>query len=40
MSSGDFFNHQDAPKPVVQIGQAGQQGQVELSDLILSIKGP
>jgi glucan 1,3-beta-glucosidase len=40
MSSGDFFNHQDAPKPVVQVGQAGQQGQVELSDLILSTQGP
>jgi glucan 1,3-beta-glucosidase len=39
MSSGDFFN-MDAPKPVVQVGQSGEQGQVELSDLILSTQGP
>lgn len=40
MSSGDFFNNMDAPKPVIQVGQAGDQGQVELSDLILSTQGP
>lgn len=40
LSSGDFFNNIDAPKPVVQVGQAGEQGQVELSDLILSTQGP
>jgi glucan 1,3-beta-glucosidase len=40
MSSGDFFNNIDEPKPVVQVGQAGEQGQVELSDLILSTQGP
>ncbi|KAJ5379950.1 uncharacterized protein N7496_002378 [Penicillium cataractarum] len=40
MSSGDFFNNMDSPKPVIQVGQAGDQGQVELSDLILSTQGP
>lgn len=39
MSSGEFFNNQDEPKPVIQVGQAGQQGHVELSDLIISTQG-
>lgn len=39
LSSGEFFNNQDEPKPVIQIGQTGQQGHVELSDLIISTQG-
>lgn len=40
MSSGDFLSHQDAPKPVVQVAQAAQQGQAELPYFIPSTRGP
>ena len=39
LSSGAFFNNKNAPKPVIQVGQAGQQGHVELSDFIISTQG-
>ena len=34
MSSGSFFNSMSSPKPVVQVGTAGQTGQVEWSDMM------
>lgn len=34
MSSGSFFNDMNNPKPVVQIGQPGQTGQFEWSDMM------
>ncbi|KAL9116255.1 MAG: hypothetical protein Q9227_000626 [Pyrenula ochraceoflavens] len=40
MASGDFFGDQSNPKPVFQIGQAGDTGSVEISDLIFETKGP
>ena len=39
MSSGSFFNDMNNPKPVVKVGNAGQSGQVEWSDMIVSTQG-
>ncbi|CAM1501446.1 Fc.00g034300.m01.CDS01 [Cosmosporella sp. VM-42] len=39
MSSGSFFNDMNNPKPVVQVGTAGQTGQVEWSDMIVTTQG-
>lgn len=40
MSSGSYFNEMDNPKPVVKVGNAGETGQVEWSDMIVSTQGP
>ena len=40
MASGDFFSNQASPQPVFQIGQAGDTGSVEISDLIFTNLGP
>jgi glucan 1,3-beta-glucosidase len=39
LSAGGYFNDINAPKAVVQVAQPGEQGVVELSDLILSTQG-
>ncbi|KAI0444240.1 glycoside hydrolase family 55 protein [Xylaria telfairii] len=39
MSSGSFFNNVSSPKPVVQVGNAGDSGVVEWSDMMVSTKG-
>ncbi|KAL2801663.1 hypothetical protein BJX63DRAFT_438602 [Aspergillus granulosus] len=39
LSSGEFFNNQDEPKPVIQVRQPGEKGHVELSDLVISTQG-
>ena len=39
MSSGTFFNDINNPKPVVQVGQAGDSGNVEWSDMIVATQG-
>jgi glucan 1,3-beta-glucosidase len=39
MSSGNFFNDINNTKPVVQVGNAGQAGQVESTDMIVSAQG-
>lgn len=39
LSSGSFFNDINNPKPVVQIGTAGQSGSIEWSDMIVSTQG-
>ena len=39
MSSGPFFANINQPKPVVQIGQPGEVGNVEWSDMIVSTQG-
>ena len=39
MSSGAQFNDMAAPVPVIKIGNAGENGRVELSDLIISTQG-
>ncbi|KAF9885299.1 hypothetical protein FE257_013016 [Aspergillus nanangensis] len=39
MSSGEFFADQSAPKPVIQVGKEGSEGQVELSDFLISTQG-
>ncbi|KAF3055332.1 Glucan 1,3-beta-glucosidase [Trichoderma lentiforme] len=39
LSSGSFFNDQNNPKPVVQVGTPGQTGQVEWSDMIVATQG-
>ena len=39
MSSGPFFANMDDPKPVVQVGQPGEVGSVEWSDMIISTQG-
>ncbi|KAL8815772.1 MAG: hypothetical protein Q9223_005124 [Gallowayella weberi] len=40
MASGAAFSDQSKPTPVFQVGQPGDKGQVEISDLIFSTKGP
>ncbi|KAL8675620.1 MAG: hypothetical protein Q9168_000132 [Polycauliona sp. 1 TL-2023] len=40
MASGDAFSDQNKPTPVFQVGQAGDEGTVEISDLIFQTKGP
>jgi glucan 1,3-beta-glucosidase len=39
LSAGPYFNDIDDPKPVVRIARQGEQGRVELSDLIVSTQG-
>ncbi|KAF1938191.1 beta-1,3-exoglucanase [Clathrospora elynae] len=39
ISAGSYFNNINSPKPVIQIAQPGEQGTVELSDLIISTQG-
>lgn len=39
MSSGSFFANMASPQPVVKVGNAGQAGQVEWSDMIVSTQG-
>lgn len=39
MSSGSFFNNVNSPKPVVQVGNAGDSGVVEWSDMMVSTLG-
>ncbi|KAI1118207.1 glycoside hydrolase family 55 protein [Nemania sp. NC0429] len=39
MSSGTFFNNVNTPKPVVKVGNPGQSGTVEWSDMMVSTKG-
>ena len=39
MSSGSFFNDQSNPRPVVQVGNAGDTGVVQMVDLIVSTQG-
>jgi glucan 1,3-beta-glucosidase len=40
MASGQFFGDASQPKPVFQVGQAGDTGAVEMSDLIFETLGP
>jgi glucan 1,3-beta-glucosidase len=40
MSSGNFFNDMNNPKPVVRVGNPGQIGRVEWTDMIVSTQGP
>ena len=39
LSSGAFFNKQNDPKPVVRVGNIGETGSVEWSDMIVSTRG-
>lgn len=39
-ATGSFWSDINDPLPVVQVGRAGEVGQVELSDFIMSTKGP
>ncbi|KAH8600599.1 pectin lyase fold/virulence factor [Bisporella sp. PMI_857] len=39
LSSGSFFNDMNNPKPVVKVGNAGDTGRVEWSDMIVSGQG-
>lgn len=40
LASGSYFSNMDDPKPVLQVGYAGESGTVELSDMIMSTQGP
>ncbi|KAK4866452.1 hypothetical protein LT330_008384 [Penicillium expansum] len=40
MAHGDKFADQENPVPVFQVGQKGDTGSVEMSDLIITTKGP
>ena len=39
MSSGGYFNDMKNPKPVVQVGQPGDRGSIEWSDMIVGTQG-
>ena len=39
MATGTVFGDQTNPKPVFQVGQPGQSGTVEMSDLVFEVKG-
>lgn len=39
MATGSVFGDQDNPQPVWQVGQPGQSGTVEMSDLVFETKG-
>jgi glucan 1,3-beta-glucosidase len=39
MSSGSYFNSMASPQPVVRVGNAGDTGQVQWSDMIVSTQG-
>ncbi|MCJ1274617.1 hypothetical protein MMC21_002414 [Puttea exsequens] len=39
MASGSAFSNQNSPKPVFQVGQPGDVGAVEMSDMIFETKG-
>ncbi|KAG8528789.1 uncharacterized protein KY384_006477 [Bacidia gigantensis] len=40
MASGQTFSNAEKPVPVFQVGQPGDSGAVEMSDLVFSTKGP
>ncbi|KAF9890404.1 hypothetical protein FE257_006072 [Aspergillus nanangensis] len=40
MAHGDKFSHEDNPIPMLQIGQPGDKGSVEISDITIQTKGP
>lgn len=40
MASGEKFGDQENPIPMLQVGQPGDKGNVEMSDLIIETKGP
>ncbi len=40
MSSGNYFSNVNSPQVVVQVGNAGDTGVVEWSDMIISTQGP
>ncbi|KAM4057175.1 pectate lyase superfamily protein [Hirsutella rhossiliensis] len=40
MAAGDKFKDQDNPKPVFQVGQPGDVGNVEMQDLMFETQGP
>ncbi|KAI8626825.1 glycoside hydrolase family 55 protein [Xylariaceae sp. FL1651] len=40
MATGDKFQNSSNPKPVFEVGEAGETGNVEMSDLIIETKGP
>ena len=39
MSSGSYFNNMASPQPVVRVGNAGNSGQVQWSDMIVATQG-
>lgn len=39
LSSGSFFADLQRPQPVVQVGQKGEQGRIEWSDMLVSTQG-
>jgi glucan 1,3-beta-glucosidase len=39
ISSGSYFNNMGSPQPVVRVGNAGDTGQVQWSDMIVSTQG-
>ncbi|KAF3926256.1 hypothetical protein ABW20_dc0104656 [Dactylellina cionopaga] len=40
MSSGSFFNDAKDPKPVFQVGKPGEEGVVEISEMLFQTQGP
>lgn len=39
MATGSYFSNPNSPKPVFQVGVAGQKGNVEITDLMFETKG-
>lgn len=39
MASGDNFSDKSNPRVMVQVGQTGQSGDVEMQDLMFTVKG-
>ena len=40
LAQGSFFGDQNNPKPLLRVGMAGDEGNVEISDIILETSGP
>lgn len=39
MGTGNYFSDQTDPKVMVQVGNAGDQGTIQISDLLFTVKG-
>jgi len=40
MGTGTFFQDVDQPNVMVQVGSSGDQGVIEISDMLFTVKGP
>lgn len=40
MGAGDFFSDMGSPRPVVRVGESGNRGYAEISDMMFTTRGP